>query len=343
MVYPIKIFLFFFLLILVGFFSSSETALTSLSSYNLRTLRHKYRILVPGLLLWQKEPNRILTVILVGNNLVMIAMGILATSFAVDLIPVWKGIIPENWFLLILSFFTTGLILFLGEIIPKIHAKIRSEKVSLYTVPILYSFTLMLRPIITFFVSLANIFILPFGKRLSKEVPFTTPHEFKLLLQTREMENIFRKEVRLILGRILDFARKSVGQVMIPKEKIFAVNLNEPREKIVSKIIYSGYSRVPVYKDGLDNIVGIIYAKDLLYTLQNANLFLLADLIRPAYFVFENNKVNELLREFRRGHYHLAIVKNEKKQTCGIITIEDLVEEIVGEISDECNSLPGKS
>ncbi len=342
MFFTIKIFLCFFFLSLSAFFSCSEIALTSLSAHNLRTLRHKYRILVPGLLLWQKEPNRILTAILIGNNLVNIGIIVLASSLAFDLVPLWEGPIPGHWLSLIFPLLALLMIIFLGEIIPKIYGRLQGEKVVLYSVPFLYFFVLLLRPLVTFFVTLANIFIAPFGKRLSKEVPFITPREFKLLLQSREMERVFRREVRLILGRILDFAQKSVGQVMIPREKIFAVNLNEPREKIILKVAHSGYSRVPVYKDSLDNIVGIIYAKDLLYTLHNAGLFLITDLIRPAYFVFENNKVNELLREFRRGHYHLAIVRNEKKQTCGIITIEDLVEEIVGEISDEYKSLRTK-
>lgn len=330
-----KIFLFFFFLSLSAFFSCSEIALTSLSAHNLRRLRREYRVLVPGLLLWQKEPNRILTAILIGNNLVNIGMVVLASSLALDFVPLWKGIIPGHWLTVFFPFLAVVLIVFLGEIMPKIYGRLQSEKVSLYSVPFLYFYVLALRPLISFFVSLANIFIAPFGKRLSDEVPFLTPHEFKLLLQTREMEKLFRKEVRLILGRLLDFTQKSVSQVMNSKEKIFAVNLNEPREKIISEVIHSGYSRVPIYKGNLDNIVGIIYAKDLLYTLHNADLFLITDLIRPAYFVFQNNKVDKLLSEFKRGHYHLVIVQNEKKQVSGIVTIEDLVEEIVGEIADE--------
>jgi len=335
MVFTIKIFLYFFFLSLNAFFSAGEMALTSLSAHNLRTLRHKYRILVPGLLLWQKEPNRILTAILIGSNLVSIGIVVLANSLAFDLVPFWEGTIPGRWLPVIFSFLTTMIIIFLGEVIPKIYGRLQSERVALYSVPFLYFFVFLLRPLVTFFVSLTNIFIAPFGKKLSKEVPFITPSEFKLLLQSREMERVFHKEVRLVLGRILDFTEKSVGQVMIPRGEIFAINLNEPREKIILKVVHSGYSRVPVYKNNLDNIVGIVYAKDLLYTLQNANLFLLADLIRPVYLVSQNKRIDELLREFRNGHYHLAIVRNEKKQTCGLVTIEDLVEEIIGEIVDE--------
>lgn len=343
MVFTIKIFLFFFFLSLSAFFSSTEIALVSLSAYDLRTLRHKYRILVPGLLLWQKEPNRILTTILIGNNLVNIGMIVLASSLALDLIPLWGGLIPGQWLPVVFPFLAIALIIFLGEVMPKIYGRLQSEKVTLYSVPFLYFFVLVFRPLATFFVSLANIFVVPFGKRLPSEVLFITPPEFKLLLQTREVEKLLRKEVRLMLGRILDFARKQVAEVMIPKEKIFAINLSEPREEILSQIIHSGYSRVPVYKDNLDNILGIIYAKDLLYTLYNAGLFLLTDLVRPAYFVSQNKKIDELLREFKRGHYHLAIVHNENKQTCGIVTIEDLVEEIIGGIVDEYESLKTKS
>ncbi len=343
MVLTIKIFLYFLFLFLSAFFSGSEIALTSLSAHNLRSLRHKYRILVPGLLLWQKEPNRILTAILIGNNLVNIGIMVLTSSLAFDLVPFWDGTFLGHWLPVIFSFLTIVMIIFIGEIIPKIYGRLQSERVALFSVPFLYFFVFLLRPLVTFFVSLTNVFIAPFGKKLSKEVPFITPSEFKLLLQSREMERVFHKEVRLILGRILDFAEKSVSQVMIPRGEIFAINLNGPREETILKVVRSGYSRVPVYKNNLDNIVGIIYAKDLLYTLQNANLFLLADLIRPVYLVPQNNKIDELLREFRRGHYHLAIVRNEKKQTAGLVTIEDLVEEIIGKIVDEYESLKTKS
>lgn len=342
MFFTIKIFLFFFFLSLSAFFSSSEIALTSLSAHNLRTLRHKYRILVPGLLLWQKEPNRILTVVLIGNNLVNIGMMVLASSLALDFLPFWKGPIPGHWLTVIFPLLAIILIVSLGEIMPKIYGRLQSEMVTLYAMPFLYFFVLVLRPLITFFVSLANIFIAPFGKRLPTEVPFITPQEFKLLLQTREMEKLFRKEVRLMLGRILDFAQKSVGEAMIPREKIFAINLNEPREKILSQVIRSGYSRVPVYKGTLDNILGIIYAKDLLYLWREGKLFLLEDLIRPVNFIPEKKKISELLREFKSGHNHLAIVVNEMGKISGLVTIEDLVEEITGEISDEFEGIKAK-
>lgn len=333
---------FFLLLSFSAFFSTSEIALSTLSLNSLRQLRRQYRILVPGLILWQKEPNRVLTTILVGNTSVNMGAGILIASLALDIAPFWEKTISPRYLLLIFSFVATALLIFFGEITPKIYGRLRTDKIVLFTVPFLYFLVLLLRPGINFFISLTNIFLKPFGQKLRKELPFITPQEFKLLLQSEEIDKVFRKEVRLMLARIIDFGQLAVKEVMISKKKIFAVDLSEGKEKIISQIIRSGYSRVPVYKGTLDNILGIIYAKDLLYLWREGNLFLLEDLIRPVNFISEKKKVSELLREFKSGHNHLSVVVNEMGKISGLVTIEDLVEEIIGDISDEFEGIKAK-
>jgi putative hemolysin len=138
-----------------------------------------------------------------------------------------------------------------------------------------------------------------------------------------------------MLANILSFADRKILQAMIPRSDVFAVDASQNMEAIITQVLSSRYSRVPVYRRSLDNIIGIIYTKDLTVAVRNQKLFLLDDIIRPAYFVPESAAVSNVLREFKQGRRHLAIVVDEYGTTSGLVTIEDLVEEIVGEIYDE--------
>jgi putative hemolysin len=140
---------------------------------------------------------------------------------------------------------------------------------------------------------------------------------------------------RKMMKNIIDFAKRRISHVMIPRERIQAVDLNQEPQKIIEQIIEKEYSRVPVYRGNLDNIVGIIYSKDLTLAWRSESLFLIEDLIRPAYFVPDSARVDQVLREFKTGHQHLALVVDEFGSIIGLATLEDLVEEIVGEIWDE--------
>ena len=138
-----------------------------------------------------------------------------------------------------------------------------------------------------------------------------------------------------MLKNILSFAERKIYEVMIPRSEIFAVESGEKLEEIISKVISSKFSRIPVYKDSIDNIIGVIYSKDLIIAQRNKQLYVLEDIIRPAYFVPESASVDSILNEFKSGRQHLAIVVDEYGSTVGLVTIEDIVEEIVGEIYDE--------
>ena len=164
--------------------------------------------------------------------------------------------------------------------------------------------------------------------RLSEE-------EFKQVLEASTMSGAIDKTEHELIKSILEFTDTTVKEIMVPRPDIIGLDISMPRDVLVRKVIEEGYSRLPVYKGTVDNIIGVIYSKDLLSLLEHRDLIVLQDIIRPAYFVPESKKIGQLLREFQLKKAHLAIVIDEFGGTEGIITMEDIIEEIVGEIHDE--------
>jgi CBS domain containing-hemolysin-like protein len=164
--------------------------------------------------------------------------------------------------------------------------------------------------------------------RLSEE-------EFKEVLEASTMSGAIDKTEHELIKSILEFTDTTVKEIMVPRPDIIGLDISMPRDVLVRKVIEEGYSRLPVYKETVDNIIGVIYSKDLLSLLEHRDLIVLQDIIRPAYFVPESKKISQLLREFQQKKAHLAIVIDEFGGTEGIITMEDIIEEIVGEIHDE--------
>ena len=155
------------------------------------------------------------------------------------------------------------------------------------------------------------------------------------LLEEGERSGAIDKTEHELIKSILEFTDTTVKEVMVPRADIFAVDIMMPRERLLQSLIDQGYTRVPVYRDSIDHIVGIIYVKDLIGMLEHRDLIILQDVIRPAYLVPESKKISVLLRELQKNRQHMAIVIDEFGGTEGIVTIEDIVEEIVGEIRDE--------
>jgi len=159
--------------------------------------------------------------------------------------------------------------------------------------------------------------------------------EFKQVLEASTISGAIDKTEHELIKSILEFTDTTVKEIMVPRPDIIGLDISMPRDVLVRKVIEEGYSRLPVYKDTIDNIIGVIYSKDLLSLLEHRDLIVLQDIIRPAYFVPESKKVSQLLREFQQKKAHLAVVIDEFGGTEGIITMEDIIEEIVGEIHDE--------
>jgi putative hemolysin len=159
--------------------------------------------------------------------------------------------------------------------------------------------------------------------------------ELKQVLEASTISGTIDKTEHELIKSILEFTDTTVKEIMVPRPDVVALDISMPREVLVRKVIDEGYSRLPVYRDNIDNIIGIIYSKDLLSLLEHRDLILLQDIMRPVFFVPESKKISQLLREFQQKKAHLAIVTDENGGTEGIITMEDIMEEIVGEIHDE--------
>jgi CBS domain containing-hemolysin-like protein len=229
----------------------------------------------------------------------------------------------------------TVLILVFGEIMPKTYARENAEKISAICIEPLRWIAKLFNPLIQVMVVPANFLIQVFGGRGLRGIPLFTAREIDTLIEVGAREGALDDEEKKMIQSILEFGETIVREVMVPRIDMQCVDINDETEEIFKKIAKMRYSRIPVYMGNLDNIFGIIYAKDLLTAWRNRELFIMEDLMRQAYFVPETKKISELLEEFRKGKMHLAVVVDEYGVTAGLVTIEDLIEQITGEIMDE--------
>jgi CBS domain containing-hemolysin-like protein len=193
-------------------------------------------------------------------------------------------------------------------------------------------------PFIRLFIGISNFILKVLRIGPSKRSPLITEEELRLMIEVGKEEGVLSDEERKMLHRIFEFGDTKISEVMMPKEKIIAVNINTTSEELLNIFVEEGHARLPVYSGSIDNIVGIIYARDLLYILRDKGLFLLQDLIHNAYYTPVTMRVNELLRRFQIDKIQIAIVVDEHNKTLGLVTLEDLIEEIVGEIEEEHNN-----
>jgi len=320
----------FVLLLCSALISGAEVAFFSLTPANFITedgKRSKTQNIVINLL---EKPKKLLATILVANNFINIAIVLLFDSLADDL---FAGINTEFYGIDLRFFFEVGLVTFLillfGEILPKVYAsrnKVQFSNFMAYPINFLDSF---FTPLSTPMRAVTLYFHEKFGKQRS----FISIDHLSQALELTSEEDTTREEQKILQG-IVSFGNTDTKQVMRPRMDIFALNEESSYSDIIPEIIENGYSRIPVYRDNVDNVIGILYIKDLLPYLNNKN-FDWTSLVREPYFVPENKKLDDLLNDFQNKKNHLAIVVDEYGGTSGLISLEDIIEEIVGDISDE--------
>jgi len=328
--YTLQIIVLIFLLLLSAFFSASETALMSLSKIR---IRHMVEDGVKGAKLIEKlteDPNKLLGSILVGNNVVNIGASALATSVAV------KAFAESG--VGIATAIMTILILIFGEITPKSIAKQRSEGVALKVSSSVNIIVKILRPFVAIFTFISSTVLKLFGGDLNKDQPFITQEELKTMVDVGEEEGVLEEEEKEMIFNVFEFGDIQVKDVMVQRVDIVALGLDSTYDDVIDIIKEEQFSRIPVYNDSIDDIIGIMYVKDLIL-LNNKDNFKVQDCIREAYYTFEFKKVTELFKEMKKSRNHMAVVLDEYGGTVGIVTIEDLLEEIVGEIEDEYDEL----
>ncbi len=320
----------FVLLLCSALISGAEVAFFSLTPANFITedgKRSKKQNIVINLL---EKPKKLLATILVANNFINIAIVLLFDKLADD---IFQGVNTEFFGIDLRFIFEVGLVTFLillfGEILPKVYAsrnKVKFSNFMAYPINVLDS---LFSPLSTPMRAVTLYFHEKFGRQRS----FISIDHLSQALELTSEEDTTREEQKILQG-IVSFGNTDTKQVMRPRMDIFALNEESSYSDILPLIIENGYSRIPVFRENVDNVIGILYIKDLLPYLDRKN-FDWVSLIREPYFVPENKKLDDLLNEFKDKKNHLAIVVDEYGGTSGLISLEDIIEEIVGDISDE--------
>ena len=319
------------LIVLLGFsafFSGSETALMAISRLRLAHLAKTKPIrarLVERLL---HKPERLIGTILLGNNLVNVAMSAIATAVAISL---WgqKGIAYVTVIL-------TIVILIFAEITPKVYAKYFNERVSFLTAPLLNGIMIILNPVVVAVTYITNKLLLLVGVDVRKmKRPLMTEDEIKVCIEMGWDEGAISAEERKMLSRVFTLNDKTVGDVIVPREKMTVLDVNASTHQIMNTILKTGYTRFPVTRGKNLDIIGFMHAKDLFRLAEKGGSASLKKVLRPPYFVAADNTIDAQLRSFQARKLHQAVVLDSEGKVAGLITLEDILEELVGSIQDE--------
>lgn len=320
----IQFFLVIGLLFLSAFFSGSETAFFSLNKARLKQVQKENPHLFHLLSTLLREPRRLITTILIGNELVNVAATATTTALLISFI----GDLGIGVTIILMSF----LLLVCGEITPKTFAVYNPVRFTKVAAPPMHMLWRIIFPLVKLLQTLTN--------RIFPQQPATeskvTEEEFKTLVQVSQEEGILEKEEKEMIEKVMEFTDTTVREIMVPVEEIFALPVHLPISKAKSQIKLNLHSRVPVYKESLDNIQGILYTKDLLISFRKKRpASSLSRLIKPVYFTAQDNLVVNLLREFQTRKVHLAMVIDPQGKMVGLVTLDDLMEEIFGELEEK--------
>lgn len=306
----------------------SETALMSMSKIRLRHLveNHvKHAKLTQDLL---DHPNQLLGTILVGNNLVNIAASAIATSIAIYF---WN-----NKGVGIATFLMTLLILIFGEITPKNIAIDYTEEIVLFIAPIMSVFVKIFSPVVWILTNFTNGLLHLFGLNKQEKKPLITEEELKTIVEVSSQEGVLESDEKEIIDNIFEYSDMRVKDIMIQRMDIVAVDVSATYEEVVEAFGEKQFSRIPVYEDTIDNIVGVLYAKDLFFIpVEKIKQFDIKKYMREPFYTYEFIKISDFFRRMQGDRIHIAIVLDEYGGVAGIITMEDIIESILGDINDE--------
>jgi putative hemolysin len=311
-----------------AFFSGAETALMTVNRQRLRQIARKHARsvkIVEGILV---KPERLIGTILIGNSLANVAMSAIATAIALSLLGE-KGIV----------YVTVGLtviMLIFAEVTPKVYARYHAERISVLTAPILRVIMTIFHPVTVAVNFIVKNLLLLLGIDISKvKRHIVTEAEVKALINISWEDGSISAEEKEMIARVFTLNDKAVADVMIPKKRMVTLRSDYTIDQALRTIKRNGYSRYPVRKGQSQEIIGFIHAKDLLGKKGSKKLSTMRKLVRPPYFIPETKKINSQLRHFKSRRLHQAVVLNEEGDIRGLITLEDILEQMVGSIEDE--------
>ncbi|MBR1854956.1 MAG: HlyC/CorC family transporter [Lachnospiraceae bacterium] len=312
------------LVLLSGFFSSAETALTTVNRIRMRSLEEEGNRRAATVNKILDRYSKMLSAILIGNNIVNLSASALATTLAL------KISLPVG----IATAILTIVVLLCGEIVPKTCAMVSNEKLSLAYANVIFGLIQFLTPLIFIVDKLAQAVMKVMHIDPNQKVSTMTENELKTYVDVSHEDGVIEKEEREIIYNVFDFSDALAKDVMIPRIDMVTISVDATYEEVLHRFRESMYTRLPVYQDDKDNMIGLINIKDFILT-SHAEDFRIRDILRDAHYTHEYKKVADLLLEIREKTTNVTFVLNEYGATVGMLTLEDLLEEIVGEIRDE--------
>src|SRR3990172_9371847 len=319
--------LIFILVVSSAFLMAAETGMMAASRFKLKHLADsgvKRAVLTHKII---EHPENLLGTILIGNNIVQAALSALITAISLE----WFG----DRGILYATFIIAALILFFCELVPKSYSSRHPERISLWLSWPVYIWLLVFTPVVRFITFFSNALLRLMGAGKMAPAPSISADELKTIIRMGEEEGVVPKEKRRILHRVLEMSDIYVREVMVPRTRIKGIEADTALKDVVYLFKDAGFSRMPVYKGTLDNIVGVVHVKDIMDYWNTEKPFSLSNVMRKPFFVPDSAKAERLLEEFRRNKSHIAIIVDEYGGVEGLATMEDILEEIVGEIQDE--------
>ncbi len=331
-----EIILIFVLIVFSAFFSLSETALLSVGKIRIRHLAESGNNNAKQVVRLLENPEHFLAAILIGNNTVNISASVLATDVALHTF--------GNSGIAIATGVMTLLILVFGEVFPKTLASRNAENIAMLVANPITIFINIIRPIVWFLTTIVNSMIVLVGGKEPVKHPFVTEEMINMLLKVGEKEGTIEKHEREIISNVFDFTDEKAHGVMTKRENIISIEESETLETALKLINESGHSRIPVYRKDFDNIIGMIYAKDFLkfrdYELGRTRV---REILRPLLIVKAGRDISSVMKELQQKKMAISIVVDNNMKVMGLVSIEDILEELVGEIFDEYDAEAEKS
>lgn len=317
---------------LSAFFSSAETAITAINRVKLKSLAENSQKNAQFLVKMMANPRSVITAILIGNNIANVAASALATTVAFEMMKTTSAS-SQAMIVAVITGIMTFVILVFGEITPKTMAIRHPTRWALRIASLIYFVLLISKPAVLVFNYISKSISWLLRVQDDDVKRLFTVEDLKSAIQIGKEDGLLEAEEQDMIEGVIEFADKIVREVMTPRTDAVCMEVNSSPQEIIQLIAEKGHSRIPIYKDKIDNIVGIIYAKDLLTT--NSDQKSIKPFMRDAVFIPETKNIEELLQQMKKSKLHMAIAVDEHGGMAGLVTLEDIIEEIIGEIQDE--------
>ena len=329
------------LILINAFFAATEIAFISLNDAKIEKQAKEGNKKAKQIKKMLREPSKFLATIQIGITLAgFLSSAFAADAFADDLAPMLQNLIPlgltawRNISIILITIILSYFSLIFGELVPKRLAMRNSEKIAFGTIGIIRTISIITAPFVKLLTASTNGVSKLFGISGTDEET-VTEEELRMMVDVGEEKGSIKEEERELINNVFEFNDKVVSEIMIHRKDIYAIDINSDIDNILKELDEYKYSRIPVYEENIDNIVGMLFIKDLLANVNKKEKVKIAKIIREPYFVSENKPIDELFRDLQKNKHQLAIVLDEYGGTAGLVTMEDIIEELVGNIFDE--------